>query len=233
MNLATFKQKRLEALSSLPVFRQICGHCRQPDFSCFCRWLKPFDPNIDFIILTHPIEHQRRIATGRMSHLSLKNSQMIVGHNYTGNQALDRVLQDSNRHCVMLYPGRLSQNLTPLSHAERRGLFPSNKRLTILVVDGTWSTARKMVHLSQNLRSVPRICFTPPAPSNFRVRQQPRAECYSTIEAIHHSLDLLGPAFGLDELNRPHDALLKVFDNMVNRQLELAHCGKPSRRKYY
>ncbi len=233
MNLAEYHRKRLEARSHLPVFRQICFTCRQPDFSCFCSWLKPFDPQMDFIILTHPIEHQRRIATGRMSHLSLLNSQLIVGHDYTKNAALNRVLEDPDRHCVMLYPGPRSQNLSPMKAAERRALFPQRKRLTILVIDGTWSTARKMVHLSQNLKAVPRICFTPPTPSNFRVRQQPRADCYSTIEAIHHTLELLGPAMGLAEQERPQDGLLFVFDRMVDRQLELAHSGRPSRRKYF
>lgn len=233
MNLATFKQKRLEALSQLPVFRQICGTCRQPDFSCFCAWLKPFDPRMDFIILTHPIEQQRRIATGRMSHLSLMNSKIIFGCNYTGNRELDGILADPARYCVMLYPGRLSKNITPLSMNERRSLFPGGKRLTVLVIDGTWNTAQKTVFRSENIYPLPRVCFTPTTPSNFRVRKQPRPECCSTIEAIHHFVDLLGPAFGLDEVNRPHDQLLNVFDNMVNRQLELAHSGLPSRRKYY
>jgi DTW domain-containing protein YfiP len=148
-----------------------------------------------------------------------------VGHDYTGNRELDRVLSDSGRHCLMLYPGRFSRNLTDMSREERSALEIPGKKLTLLVIDGTWSTARKMVHLSRNLKTVPRICFTPPAPSNFRVRQQPRKECYSTIEAIHHTLDLFG--------RRGHDGLLEVFDKMVDRQIELAHCGKPSRRKYY
>lgn len=228
INLEIFKQRRLEALQQQPIFRQLCLTCLQPDFSCYCAWLKPFDPGLEFVILTHPIEHQRRIATGRMSHLSLQKSHMIVGHNYTHNQRLNQILSDPDLHCVMLYPGRLSRNLSNVPARERAALFPREKRLAVIVIDGTWSTARKMVHLSQNLKNVPRICFTPPTPSNFRVRQQPRAECYSTIEAIHHTIELLGTT-----PQRQHDQLLTVFDKMVNRQLELAHCGKPSRRKYY
>src|SRR4051812_27006509 len=70
MDLATFKKRRLEALANSPVYRTFCWDCRQPDFSCYCAWLKPFDPGIQFVILTHPVEYFRRIATGRMSHLS-------------------------------------------------------------------------------------------------------------------------------------------------------------------
>ena len=125
MNVEAYRRRRLEVQSLEPVYRKLCETCRQPDFSCFCEWIKPFDPGIDFIILTHPIEQKRRrIVTGRMSHLSLINSQIIVGHNYTGNRALDRVIEDQDRHCMMLYPGRLSQNLTPMTRAERWALLP-------------------------------------------------------------------------------------------------------------
>jgi DTW domain-containing protein YfiP len=223
MDVATYHRRRREAYAAQPVFRRICGTCRQPDFSCFCAWLKPFDPGIKFVILSHPIEAFRRIATGRMSHLSLRDSQLIVGQDYTFNPELNALLEDTSLHCVMLYPGRLSRNLSTMCPLQRSELVPKNKRLAVLVIDGTWNTARKMVNVSRNMQPLPRICFTPPGPSNFRVRRQPRAECYSTIEAIHHTVELLGTAAGFDVNARAHDALLDVFDNMVNRQIELAH----------
>ena len=112
-------------------------------------------------------------------------------------------------------------------------VFPrSEKKLTVFVIDGTWATARKMVRLSTNLHALPRICFTPPAPSNFRVRKQPKAECYSTIEAIHHTIELLGESRGFPVAERGHDHLLRVFDWMVTRQLEFIEASRsqgPSR----
>lgn len=231
MNIAEYKRRRSLLALQAPTFRERCGTCLQPDFSCYCEWIQPFDPQIQFVILIHPIEVRRRIATGRMSFLSLKNSKLISGHNYTNNAQLNKILNDPGNHCMMLYPGRLSKNITPMSQEERFDLVPPDKKLTLVVIDGTWSTARKMVHLSQNIKSLPRICFSPETPSNFRVRQQPRRECVSTIEAIHHTLELLGPACGLRTQTRIHDSLMKIFDNMVNRQIELAHCGKPSRRR--
>jgi DTW domain-containing protein len=202
--------------------RELCRTCLQPDFSCYCVWLKPFDPKIRFVILIHPIEVRRRIATGRMAHLSLKNSRFIHGHNYSDNEQVNEILVDPKLHCVILYPGRTSVNLTHLCPVQRFELVPPGKELCVFVIDGTWSTARKMVHLSQNIKTLPRICFTPPTPSRFRVRKQPRGECYSTIEAIHHAIELLGPACGLSARTREHDSLLEVFDHMVERQIELA-----------
>lgn len=224
MNVALYRQRRQEAEALQPIYRQRCLNCRQPDFSCFCAWIKPLDPKIEFIILTHPIEYKRRrIVTGRMSYLSLKNSRLIVGHNFTQNTELNDLINDPQRQSVMLYPGPTSKNLSMMNKTERFDWIETDKRLAIVVIDGTWATARKMVHLSQNLKPLPRVCFTPPGPSNFRVRQQPRVDCYSTIEAIHHTLDLLGDACGFNIQAREHDSLLDTFDKMVNRQIELAH----------
>lgn len=76
------------------------------------------------------------------------------------------------------------------------------------------------MRLSRDIANLPRICFTPTTPSNFRVRRQPRRDCYSTIEAIHHTIDLFQtPA----ALTRDHDRLLDLFDRMIDRQIELTH----------
>lgn len=230
MDVQRYRDRRAQFLSEEPLFRNLCHTCIQPDFSCYCAWLQPIDPKIQFVILTHPIEVRRRIATGRMSFLSLKDAKLISGHDYTHNAELNRILHDPSLQCVMLYPGRFSTNLSEMSLSQRQAIVPQNKKLCVLVIDGTWATAKKMVNLSQNLKSLPRVCFTPLTPSNFRVRQQPRPECYSTIEAIHHTIELMGDACEFDVQSRAHDCLLSVFDQMVNRQIELAHCGKPSRK---
>jgi DTW domain-containing protein YfiP len=230
MDLATFLQRRAEQEAQAFVYRKICHNCRQPDFSCYCQWLQAFDPQIRFVILIHPIEVHRRIATGRMSHLSLKNSHLITGHDFTENNEVNEILHSEDNHCLMLYPGRQARNLSPMSVTERFDLVPSHKKLTLFVVDGTWNTARKTMHLSENLKGLPRICFTPASPSNFRVRKQPAQECYSTIEAIHHTIELLGPSCGFSVAQREHDRLLFIFDKMVSRQLDLAHSMECKRR---
>ena len=98
-------------------------------------------------------------------------------------------------------------------------VFKTEKTPVVFVIDGTWATARKMMRQSENLHAVPRICFTPSAPSQFRVRKQPKAECFSTIEAIHQCVELLGEQVGFNLNRREHDNLLNVFNQMVERQL--------------
>ncbi len=231
MNVESYLEQRRTRLAQEPKFRKVCGTCRQPDFTCYCRHLRPFNPLIEFVILIHPLEMRRRIASGRMSHLSLTGSRLIAGYDYSENPEVNELLTDSRNHCVVLYPGKNSQNLTHLSEPQRAELFPNGKRPVVIAIDGTWSTARKMMNRSRNLFKLPRICFTPPKPSNFRVRQQPKPECYSTLEAIHHIIELTGQGCGFDTASRAHDGLLHAFDKMVEQQLEFIRTTHQWRRR--
>lgn len=223
MNIETYKLNQWRARQGAAEFRHRCVTCLQPDFACYCPWIKTIDVNIEFVILIHPKEiKRRRITTGRMAHLSLKNSHLIMGALFEREPRVNALLSDPNRHCVLLYPSQRSANLSSMAAADIRTLVPVGKRLTLFVIDGTWHTAKKTVNQSDNLKRLPRICFTPPRPSNFRVRRQPRPECYSTIEAIHQATELLGPAVGFDVAKREHDQLLAVFAQMVDRELQLA-----------
>ncbi len=219
-DLQTYLENRQNLLKQRPVYRTLCGTCLHPTFSCYCESLQSFNPQIQFVILIHPIEFQRRIATGRMSHLILENSHFIKGQDYSNNAQVNQLIEDPSNHSLILYPGVSSVNLTSQSKSQRASLFPAGKKITIFVIDGTWATARKMVRQSQNLQNLPRICFTRSQPSTFRVRKQPAAHCVSTIEAIHETIELIGDVCGFDTKNRTHDRLLKAFDQMVEKQIE-------------
>lgn len=219
MDLAAYKLKRAQLLSAEPQYRTLCGTCVQPDFCCYCSQVRAFDPKISFVVLIHPIEVKRRIATGRMSHLCLKDSYLIKGQDYTDNPIVNALIEDKDHHSVILYPGPTSTDLSLMPEFEKTALFPKNKKLRIFVIDGTWATARKMTRQSENLKTLPRICFTPTTPSNFRVRKQPKPNCYSTIEAIHHTIELLGESQNFNVNDRSHDNLLTAFNYMVERQL--------------
>lgn len=220
MNIKDYQAQRSLLLQHQPHYRNLCTKCIQPQFGCYCAQVQAFDSKINFVVLIHPIEAKRRIATGRMSHLILKDSHLIQGQDYTHDSSVNKLIDDPKYHSVILYPGINSKNISQLEPSEKVKLFPQEKKLRIFVIDGTWATARKMVRLSENLKQLPKICFTPTQPSNFRVRKQPGAECYSTIEAIHHTIELLGESQGFKASSRQHDNLLHVFNYMVERQLE-------------
>ncbi|AFY03214.1 tRNA-uridine aminocarboxypropyltransferase [Bdellovibrio bacteriovorus] len=218
MDLKKYQERKTQQ-QGFQLGRPLCYSCMQPGKACYCHAIERFDPQISFVLLIHPIEVRRRIATGRMTSLCLEKSYLISGQNFSENPQVNALIRDPANHCVILYPGRDSSDLSLMNPLARQSLVPAGKRLTVFVIDGTWATAKKMMRESHNLHALPKICFSPEKPSAFRVRKQPKEFCYSTIEAVHQTIELLGGDLGLNLKQRPHDNLLEVFDLMVERQL--------------
>jgi DTW domain-containing protein YfiP len=229
--LQRYRDAKKQREQDLLLFRSHCKSCVQPKGYCYCGEILPFDPKIEFAILIHPIEQRRRIATGRMAHLSLKGSHLIPGHDYTDSVRVNALIENPKNQCFILFPGPASANLTVLDQNARADLFQKNKKPVLFVIDGTWATARKTMRVSENLKKLPRICFSPEKPSHFRVRKQPKPECVSTLEAIHHTIELLSPALGLDQTRRDHDRLLKTFDWLVEKQIQTYDNSIPKLRR--
>jgi DTW domain-containing protein len=199
--------------------RAYCVKCLQSTKTCYCKHIKPFDPKIHFVILTHTRERQKRIGTGRMAHLCLENSTLIEGYDFQNCQRVNAILQNSSIHSVILFPGENSLDIGNCSRDEKATLFPKSKSLAVFVLDGTWSTAPKILQQSKNLWELPRISFQPTKPSRYRVRAQPKEYCFSTVEAIHQTIEHLGPLAGSPN-SREHDTLISAFDHMVETQID-------------
>lgn len=223
MNLQTYLVKR-EALKKrthdLQRSRGFCTSCRQAPAVCDCKDLRPFDPQIQFVILIHPEEVRRRIATGRLTHSLLKKSLLLEGERFCDDMTVNSLIASSDHSCFVLYPGSDSLNLTTLTESEKSTRFVPPRHLVVFVIDGTWRTAKKMLRLSPNLSNLPKISFNTPRMSGFRIRKQPAPEYFSTIEAVHHVIELIAEQRGFSVCGRKHDHLLDMFDKMVRRQIE-------------
>lgn len=219
MNVQDYLNKKAELKNAQKQYRNLCLCCMQPDFSCYCAQIEKVNTNINFIILIHPIEVKRRIATGRMSHLCLESSELIKGEDFKNNERVNELIKDQQAQNLILYPGKKAMNLTSMTKEQKDLQFSHSRPLNIFVIDGTWATAVKMLNRSPNLQTLEKICFVPQGLSQFRVRKQPAPECFSTIEAVHQTIELLGNQRGFETEKRTHDKLLHVFNYMVEKQL--------------
>ncbi len=158
------------------------------------------------------------IGTARMAHLALPNSELYVGVDFSGHSRLEELAARPERVAV-LFPG---EEAIPLEEAREQ---PPE---TLIVVDGTWPLARKVVKTNPLLAGLPRIGFVPRRPSNYRIRAEPADHCVSTIEAV---VEVLGALEGEQER---FDSMLRAFNYMVDTQLDRqATRTEPPRRRIY
>ncbi len=179
-----------------------------------------------FVFLMHPKEYkEEKAGTGRLTHLCLPNSELLMGIGFDGDEAVQGLLADPANRCVLLYPGKEALNL---SHGDLISADLGGKRLVVFLLDATWSLARKMLRLSPGLQRLPRIMFTPTAPSRYIIKQQPQEGCLSTLEAVHELLLTLEKQ-NLDQYTRPTQ-LLEIFGRLQRFQMECA--ADPNRGGY-
>jgi DTW domain-containing protein YfiP len=166
----------------------------------------------------HPKEFKRqKTGTGRMTRVCLENSEIVMGEDFTLDNRVNALIVDPLHYPVILYPGPQAVDLT----SDSGFLIPNGKNLLVFIIDGTWSKAKKMMRLSRNLHSLPRVSFLPPGPSRFAIKQQPHPLCLSTIEAVHLLLECLDRR-GYEHLEGRHANLLEVIDGIVKFQKECA-----------
>lgn len=187
--------------------RVVCARCRRPESVCYCRHVTSIETTTRVVLLQHPRERDVPIGTARMAALCLPNAELHVGVRWSGSAALTRALSDPARPPVLLYPGEGAIDV-----ASR----PPPNPVTLVVVDGTWWQARKVIRENPELAALPRYTFTPLTPSEYRIRKEPEAACVSTIEALVHVLGVLE-----GDRERFH-ALLAPFHAMVDAQVACA-----------
>jgi DTW domain-containing protein YfiP len=168
----------------------------------------------------HPKEFKQvKAATGRLTHLCLAESELHMGIGFDDHDGVQTLIRDPANFPVLLFPGRDATNLSHTAH-DQVGAFRARcegRRLVVFLLDATWALSRKMLRLSRSLQRLPRIMFTPSAPSRYLIKQQPHPGCLSTLEATHELLLALAQA-GLDQYPLP-EQLVALFHRMQDLQL--------------
>jgi len=164
----------------------------------------------EVLILQHPLEVDHAKNSARLLHLSLPNSQMLVGEAFDARSL--KAALTVPKYTVLLYPQTATQ-------PQDRAPEPDPLRLTdtahlrLVVLDGTWRKSRKMLHRSPLLQGLPRLELEGAPPSNYRIRKAHKPGQLSTLEACCAALARLeGDA---DDRFRP---LLQAFDGFVAQQ---------------
>jgi len=191
--------------------RPYCFLCRKPKVACYCAELVPVATRPRIVILMHPLEARHRVGTGRLAHRSLANSHLWIGTQFGADSEVAGLIADPGLKPLLLYPGNGSVDLARITSEQRKEYFGGEREPVVIILDATWSLARKMLHHSPLLQRIPRVAFEAGERSRFMVRKQPSEECLSSIEAIHRVLCLAGDAAQQESLA----PMMRLFDQMV------------------
>ena len=127
------------------------------------------------MIVRHHLEMHRASNTGRLAHFALPNSEIVEHGGATGSAKLTAL-----DGAWLLFP---EGPVTPVP------VEPAPK--AIVVLDATWSQARRMFRKLDALRGLPILRLAEAPMPAARLRESPAPGKVSTIEAIARALRVL------------------------------------------
>ena len=163
----------------------LAGHCPQCFLRtkyCICSEVPRIETETNYIILRHNKEIMKSSNTGRIASLALTKYELL---DYGGrDQVFDpNILQRED--IWLLFPKQYDGKKLE-DHAE----YPTSPPKHLIVLDGTWRQARRMVNRIEILRKIPKLMLPTPQTFPERLRKAPHLWTLSTIETIARSIEL-------------------------------------------
>ncbi|WP_426178456.1 tRNA-uridine aminocarboxypropyltransferase [Pseudomonas sp. TWRC1-2] len=178
--------------------RPQCSRCLRPVTYCLCALIPSLDSRTRVLLLQHPSEVNHALNTARLAALGLNNAQLVVGEVF---EDLPTLLNPPGYQARLLFPAEDAQPL--------QAYTPTDEPMLLVVPDGTWRKARKLLHLNPLLAALPRVTLAEGAVSRYRLRKAPGPGALSTVEAIVQALQVLEAPASFDALLKPFEALIE------------------------
>ncbi len=178
--------------------RPQCSRCLRPITHCLCALIPSLDSRTRVLLLQHPSEVNHALNTARLAALGLNNAQLVVGEVF---EDLPTLLNPPGYQARLLFPAEDAQPL--------QAYTSTDEPMLLVVPDGTWRKARKLLHLNPLLAALPRVTLAEGAVSRYRLRKAPGPGALSTVEAIVQALQGLEAPASFDALLTPFEALIE------------------------
>lgn len=159
-----------------------CVRCSLHHGLCLCHDFAPLTLATQVVVIQHAKEAKRTTNSGRLVPIALTGGEVRL-RGAPGLPLHTADLHPPDRRTVLLYP---LPGTPPL--------VPDGRPVTLLVPDGNWTQARKLVQREPALLRAERAALPPGPPSRYRLRTHPDPTRVSTFEAIARALGVLeGP----------------------------------------
>lgn len=178
--------------------RPHCSRCLRPTSHCLCALIPNLDSRTRVLLLQHPSEVNHALNTARLAALGLINAQLVVGEVFDD---LATLLSPPGYQARLLFPAYDAQPV--------QAYAPGDQPLLLVVPDGTWRKARKLLHLNPLLAALPRVMLAGGGVSRYRLRKAPGPGALSTVEAIVQALQTLEAPASFAPLLKPFEALIE------------------------
>ncbi|MVW76350.1 tRNA-uridine aminocarboxypropyltransferase [Pseudomonas xionganensis] len=195
---------------------QRCPQCRVIPSHCLCAWRPQVPANSAMCLLMHDVEALKPSNTGWLIADVVQDTSAFGWSRIEVDAALPALLNDPQWQPYLVFPGEYAAPERVVSEVRPA----AGKRPLFVLLDATWTEARKMFRKSPYLDHLPVLSLQPEQLSRYRLRRSKRDDHLCTAEVAALCLELAGDERAAEAL----DAYLDVFSQhylAAKRQLSL------------
>jgi DTW domain-containing protein len=185
--------------------QQACPTCYMNRDFCICDAIPTLALRTRICLVIHVNEIKKSSNTGRLALRALVNSEMRVRGETRATLDLSDLLSGRYR-TFLFYPSKDAVELNSELIGE------DSRPVQLIVPDGSWRQAGKMLYRHPELKNVPRVKLGTSGAPKYYLRAQHRPEGMATLQAIACGL-------GVIEGQRVEAELMKLYDAKIERTL--------------
>lgn len=185
-----------------------CERCRLQPGYCLCQWTPRVPTEAGMCLLMYDAEPMKPTNTGWLIADVVEETAAFGWARTVVDPALPVLLADPRWQPYVVFPGEyVAPERLVVDH-----LLPApGKRPLFILLDATWSEARKMFRKSPYLEAFPVLSLQPEQLSRYRLRRSTRDEHLCTAEVAALCLELAGDTLASDALGRYLDVFTERY----------------------
>lgn len=180
-----------------------CADCRVIASHCLCAWKPRVQAESGVCLLMHDTEPLKPTNTGWLIADLIEDTSAFGWLRTSVDERLLALLEDPRWQPYIVFPGEFVAEQRVVGEVVRE----PGKRPLFILLDATWTEARKMFRKSPYLDRFPVLSLQAEQMSRYRLRRSKRDDHFCTAEVAAMCLDLAGDT----QASQALDAYLDVF----------------------
>ncbi|WP_409276497.1 tRNA-uridine aminocarboxypropyltransferase [Pseudomonas defluvii] len=182
-----------------------CPGCRVIDSHCLCAWKPRVAAESAMCLLMHDTEPLKPTNTGWLIADIIADTTAFGWQRTSVDEQLLALLEQPHWQPYIVFPGEFVEPQRVVTEVVRE----PGKRPLFILLDATWTEARKMFRKSPYLDRFPVLSLQPEQLSRYRLRRSKRDDHFCTAEVAAMCLELAADQRAAEAL----DAYLDVFSS--------------------
>ena len=174
--------------------RERCSGCRLVPTHCMCALRSAMSTRAGVCLIMADIEALKPTNTGWLIADLIDDTFAFGWARTETDPALLALLSDPRWDCHLVFPGQYAppERVVRSVQTPAPGVLATGKRPLFVLLDGTWSEARKMFRKSPYLDHLPVLSLAPDFASHYKLRRSHCGEHFCTSEVAAQCLALAG-----------------------------------------